>query len=118
MVKLIRKIGERVALYVDYAGSITKLFLKACIGALFSLFKRQRILSRAKITDRKPAHSFSGSLFTWVILFCRQPIRCKSSPARYISLNIVALSIVRELGLGNHQPDCGRQVRGGSNHRN
>ena len=49
MVKLIRKIGERVVFYVDYAGSITKLFFKSLYWSFIPPFKRQRIFAQARI---------------------------------------------------------------------
>ena len=99
MIKLIRKIGERVVFYVDYAGSITKLFLKSLYWSFIPPLKSQRILSQAKIIGIESLPIVSlVAFFIGVILALQTAYQMQKLSSEIYIANIVALSIVRELG--------------------
>lgn len=99
MLKLIQGLGARVVFYISYVGVITKLFLKTLYWMFIPPFKRERILQQANRVgiESLPIVSLVG-LFIGVILALQTAYQMQKLSSEIYIANIVALSIVRELG--------------------
>lgn len=99
MVNLIRKIGGRVVYYVDYVGAISRLFFKTLYWMFIPPFKRERTLRQAVVIGVESLSIVSlVAFFIGVILALQTAYQMQKLSSEIYIANIVALSIVRELG--------------------
>lgn len=99
MVKLIRGLGAGVVYYIDYVGALGKLFLKTLYWIFVPPFKRERFFLQARNigVDSLPIVSLVA-FFIGVILALQTAYQMQKLSSEIYIANIVALSIVRELG--------------------
>lgn len=99
MIKLIHSLGAKIVFYIDYVGALTELFFKTLYWMFIPPFKRQRILQQARGigVDSLPIVSLVA-LFIGVILALQTAYQMQKLSSEIYIANIVALSIVRELG--------------------
>src|SRR3989338_6029190 len=99
ILNLVQKIGSRIVYYIDYVGALTKLFFKTLYWMFIPPFKRQRILQQVYGigVDSLPIVSLVA-LFIGVILALQTAYQMQKLSSEIYIANIIALSIVRELG--------------------
>lgn len=95
----IQSLGAKVVFILSYAGSLTKLFFQTMFWMFVPPLKRERILDQAKAIglDSLPIVSLV-SFFIGVILALQTAYQMQKLSSEIYIANIVALSIVRELG--------------------
>ena len=99
MVTLIRGIGSRVVYYIDYVGAIGKLFFNSLYWTFVPPLKRERILVQARNIGLESLPIVSlVAFFIGVILALQTAYQMQKLSSEIYIANIVALSIVRELG--------------------
>lgn len=99
MIKLVYGIGSKVIYYIDYVGAIGKLFFRTLYWMCVAPFKWERIFLQARIIgiDSLPIVSLVA-FFIGVILALQTAYQMQKLSSEIYIANIVALSIVRELG--------------------
>lgn len=99
MIKLIQGLGNKVVFYIDYVGAVTKLLFQTIFWVFVPPLKQERIFSQGqKIgVDSLPIVSLV-SFFIGVILALQTAYQMQKLSSEIYIANIVALSIVRELG--------------------
>lgn len=99
MLKLIQTIGGRVVYYVDYVGALTRLFFKTLYWIFVPPIKQERLYQQARTigVDSLPIVSLVA-LFIGVILALQTAYQMQKLSSEIYIANIIALSIVRELG--------------------
>ncbi len=99
MIKLVKKVGGAVINYIDYAGMLTRLFFRTLYWIFVPPLKWERIYQQAKAigVDSLPIVSLVA-LFIGIILALQTAYQMQKLSSEIYIANIIALSIVRELG--------------------
>ena len=99
MLKLIQNLGGRVVYYIDYVGALAKLFFQTLYWMFVPPLKRERIFQQARSigVESLPIVSLVA-FFIGVILALQTAYQMQKLSSEIYIANIVALSIVRELG--------------------
>lgn len=99
MLKLIKKVGGSVVYYIDYAGALTRLFSKTLYWIFVPPVKQERLYQQARTIglDSLPIVSLVA-FFIGVILALQTAYQMQKLSSEIYIANIIALSIVRELG--------------------
>jgi len=99
IISFAHKVGAHIVYYIDYVGALTRLFFKTIYWIFIPPFKRQRILRQAFIigVESLPIVSLVA-FFIGVILALQTAYQMQKLSSEIYIANIVALSIVRELG--------------------
>lgn len=99
MLKLSKKIGSRVVYYIDYAGALTRLFFKTLYWTFIPPLNQERLYQQLRTIG---VGSFTivslVALFIGIILALQTAYQMQKLSSEIYIANIVALSIVRELG--------------------
>ena len=99
MVNVAQNLGERIVYYVNYAGSLTKLFFRTLYWMFIPPFKRERLFVQARTIGVDSLLIVTLiSFFIGVILALQTAYQMQKLSSEMYIANIVALSIVRELG--------------------
>jgi phospholipid/cholesterol/gamma-HCH transport system permease protein len=99
MIKIVQKLGQRAVSYIDYVGMVAKLFFRTLYWIFVPPFKRERIYRQARAigVDSLPIVSLVA-LFIGIILALQTAYQMQRLSSEIYIANIIALSIVRELG--------------------
>lgn len=99
MIKIAQRLGSKVVFYIDYTGAITKLFFQTIYWMFVPPFKRERTFAQAqKIGVESLSIVSLVAFFIGVILALQTAYQMQKLSSEIYIANIVALSLVRELG--------------------
>ncbi len=99
MIKLVQNFGRKVIFYVDYTGAVARLFFQTIFWMFVPPVKARRIFVQCKKigVESLPIVSLVA-FFIGVILALQTAYQMQKLSSEIYIANIVALSIVRELG--------------------
>lgn len=94
-----RALGEHIFLFMEYLGNLVVLFLQTIFYAFMPSFNKKRFFEQSKRIglDSLPIVSIVA-IFTGMVLAIQTAYQMKKLSSEIYIANIVALSLVRELG--------------------